>query len=369
MKNQVLIERILVLSSVFMIATLVFDGSNRPVVAKPNWQVEWEKTVKAAKKEGEVRVYSNRSGSVIVSSGVFQKTFPGIKVVSVAPGRGAQAVQRLMAERRAGKYLGDVIIGGSSTPRLMYQAKGLDPIKPTLILPEVIDVSKWWEGTHRYIEPEREYIFMYLGHPQRGSISYNTNLVNPKEFKSLWDFINPKWKGKIVVRDFRIGGSGQQNMKFFYYHPALGPKFIRRFFSEMDVTLFRNIRLAVDWLATGRYAMCFFCRGTEVVKAQRQGLPVAEFGFMKEGAALTSHSGTVSLVNKAPHPNAAKVFINWLLSRNRQLTVQKISATNSLRVDIPKDMVASLGRIREGGQVRGGGDPGTDVHEAYYQGF
>jgi len=67
-----------------------------------------------------------------------------------------------------------------------------------------------------------------------------------------------------------------------------------------------------------------------------------------QGAGLTSHSGTVSLVNKSPDPNAAKVFINWLLSRDGQLTMQKISATNSLRVDIPKDMVAPLGRLREG---------------------
>ena len=137
-------------------------------------------------------------------------------------------------------------------------------------------------------------------------------------------------------------------MKFFYYHPELGPKFIRRFFSEMDITLFRNIRQAVDWLATGRFAMCFFCRGTEILKAQKQGLPVDEFGFMKEGAALTSQSGTVSLVNKAPHPNAAKVFINWLLSREGQLTVQRVLSANSLRVDIPKDTVAPLGRLVKG---------------------
>jgi iron(III) transport system substrate-binding protein len=229
----------------------------------------------------------------------------------------------------------------------MYQVKNLDPIKPLLILPEVLDESKWWSGRHRYIEPEGEYIFMYLGHPQRGSVSFNTKLVNPKEFASFWDFLSPKWKGKIEVRDFRIGGSGQQNMKFFYYNPELGPKFIRRLFSEMDVTLFRDDRQGVDWLATGRFALCFFCYGTDVLQAQKQGLPVDEFGYMKEGAALTSQSGTLSLVNKAPHPNAAKVFINWLLSREGQVTAQRVQ-TNSLRIDIPKDTVPPLERLMEG---------------------
>jgi ABC-type Fe3+ transport system substrate-binding protein len=52
----------------------------------------------------------------------------------------------------------------------------------------------------------------------------------------------------------------------------------------------------------------------------------------------------VALVNRAPHPNAAKVFINWLLSRNGQISLQKRTAgaespADSLRVDIPKEGV------------------------------
>lgn len=128
---------------------------------------------------------------------------------------GSHALHRILAERRAGKYLADIIIGGSSTPLTLYRANALDPIKQALILPEVVDESKWWEGRHRYIDPEGKYIFMYIGHPQRGSISYNARLVNPDEVKSFWDFLNPKWKGKIEVRDFREGGAGNSNMRFF----------------------------------------------------------------------------------------------------------------------------------------------------------
>ena len=77
-------------------------------------------------------------------------------------------------------------------------------------------------------------------------------------------------------------------MKFFYYNPELGPTFIRRLFSEMDITLFRDTRQSIDWLATGRFSLCFFCYPDEIAQAQKQGLPVDEFGYMKEGAALTS---------------------------------------------------------------------------------
>lgn len=346
MKGHVVIARIVRLSAVLMVMAILFRVSDGAAQAKSGWEAKWEKTVAAAKQEGQVVIYGNRSSAEVISSGAFQRAYPGINVVTVSLG-GANATQRLMAERRAGKYLADLFIGGSNAPLTLYQVKSLDPIKSALILPEVVDESKWWERKHRYIDPEGEYIFMYLGHPQQGNISFNTKLVNPKEFASFWDFLNPKWKGKVEARDFRIGGTGQQNMRFFYYNPELGPKFIRRLFSEMDITLFRDTRQSIDWLATGRFALCFFCYPDEIAQAQKQGLPVDEFGYMREGAALTSQSGTLSLVNKAPHPNAAKVFTNWLLSRDGQLTAQRVQA-NSLRVDIPKDMLPPEGRLIEG---------------------
>jgi len=53
---------------------------------------------------------------------------------------------------------------------------------------------------------------------------------------------------------------------------------------------------------------------------------------------MTSAGGTLNLMNRAPHPNAARVFINWLLSREGQILAQKMGS-NSLRTDIPKEDV------------------------------
>lgn len=340
---------------IVFLPSFLWEGAMNAGEGRPAWRAEWETTIEAAKKEGQVAVYGTDPLLLITDSGVFQKAYPGIKVVTVAPGTGNQAMQRLLAERRAGKYLADLVIGGSSTPMMLYQARALDPIRPTLILPEVLEESKWWRGKHRYNDPEERYVFQYIGHPQIGNISFNTQLVEPKDFKSFWDLVSPKWKGRIEIRDFRAGGAGNSNMKFFYYNPEIGPKFIRHLFGEMDVTLFRDTRQSVDWLGTGRFSLCFFCYPQELARARKQGLPVAEFeGLMKEGAALVSHSGSVSLVNRAPHPNAAKVFVNWLLSREGQLTMQRVyvegrlGASNSLRVDIPKDMVPLHEQLREG---------------------
>ena len=312
---------------------------------KPASQVEWEKVLGVAKKEGQVAVYISGYEEILPE---FQKEFPDIKVLPTT-GRGSQVGQKLLAERRAEKYLADVVnAGGVTTYQQLFPAKIFDPIKPALLLSEVTDASKWYEGKHHYSDPENQYIINYVGTATYGSISYNTNLVNPKDFKSYWDLLAPKWKSKIISRDVRIAGTGSGNARLFYYLPDVGPSFIKKLYGEMDTTLFRDYRQGTDWLAVGKAAICFFCEA-DVSKAQ--GLPVDTFGpgVFKEGAGLVTQFGTLGLVNRAPHPNAAKVFINWLLSRKGQMTLQKImlpteNPVDSLRIDIPKDDVPVLQR-------------------------
>ena len=121
----------------------------------------------------------------------------------------------------------------------------------------------------------------------------------------------------------------------------------------MDITLFRNQRQGIDWLATGKYPICMFCSNSRIHIAKRQGLPVDSFGLMKEGAGLIVSGGSISIVNRAPHPNAAKVFINWYLSREGQTAVQSAGGgtANSRRIDIPKDMVPAQTEAPEGRNV------------------
>ena len=236
--------------------------------ASPAWQQEWEKTLEAAKKEGQVTIYISGYEAMLPD---FEKEFPDIKVVAVTM-RGNQLGQRLLAERRAEKYIADVVSSGANPNyQQFYPAKALDPIKPALIVPEVTDQTKWYLKKHQYSDPEGQYVFNYVGSATYGAIHYNTKLVDVKEFKSYWDLLNPKWKGKIEARDIREAGPGAGNTRFFYYHPELGPLFIKRLFGEMDATLFRDFRQGPDWLATGKFAICFFC---DVDVLKRQGLPV-----------------------------------------------------------------------------------------------
>jgi len=323
----------------------------RAAETKTAWQLQWEKVVQAAKKEGQVTVYVHSTYTPALESGAFQKAFPEIKLVSVS-GVELQLERRFMAERRAGKNLADVFMVGVLRSYDFYQGKLLEPIKAALILPEVLDESKWWRRTHHYADPEKKYLFRYVGSAQLGQIYYNTRLVNPNELNSFWDFVSSKWKGKIEARDIRTPGTGGSAIRLFYYNTEVGPEFIKKLFSETDMTIFRDRRQGLDWLATGKFAICFWCEGVE--KGKQQGLPVESFGLMKEGAALSAGQGFLTLINQAPHPNAAKVFVNWFLSREGQVNFQRALAQaeegspDSLRTDIPKDDVLPKSRRIDG---------------------
>jgi ABC-type Fe3+ transport system substrate-binding protein len=154
-----------------------------------------------------------------------------------------------MTERRAGKYLIDVARIGNTSPIELYKAKALQSIAPALILPEVKDQSKCWQGKHHYADPEGRYIFVPVGSASINIVSYNPRLISPAGFKSYWDLLEPKWKGKIVAMDPRAGGYGRSGARFIYYNQQLGSEYLTRLFNTMEVRLSRDYRQAIDWLA------------------------------------------------------------------------------------------------------------------------
>jgi iron(III) transport system substrate-binding protein len=344
-------------SVIWAAASLILAGlwvasSENFVSAQSNWQAEWDRTLRAADGEGQLTLYGCCYEYDRVLEG-FKKKYPKIKVATVL-GSGNQLSTRILAERRGDKYIPDVISAGANTLHdALYKAHALEPIKPALILPEVVDPSKWYEGEHRYIDPEKGYIFAFTANSQSGQVIYNLKQVNPAEFNSYWDLLNPKWKGKMASLDPTSFGMGA-TLQFFYYHPELGPAFLRKLYGDMQITVSRDARQMTDWLSAGKYSLCIRCNaGSEVGKAVQQKLPI---GYLdtedwKEGGSSSAAGGTLGIPTRAPHPNAAKVFINWLLSREGQIALQKLGrpdAHNSRRIDIPKDDVDSYNRLEQG---------------------
>ena len=298
-----------------------------------NWKADWDTTVRAAEKEGQLVVYGPRGrDQEILYSEMFPKAFPKIRV-QYTPGRLSQMIARLMAEQRAGVRQVDLLLGGTDVLLGTFKDKGLlQPIRPLLVLPEVLDPAAWFKGKLLFADSEEKYIALFRAVPYT-SACINTNLIKAGELKSYWDFLSPKWKGKIASQDFS-SGSGRNQMYVIYVREDLGPKYLKRLIGEMDITFSRNVVQLGDWLAQGKFAIAL--GGVDCPDLALKGLPVKSI-FLEGLAAVGAGNDPASMLASAPHANASKVFLNWLLSREGQMAFQKLTRENSLRIDIPKD--------------------------------
>lgn len=335
-----------------LILTLLLVDTGAAAEPKPASGQEWDALVKKAEEEGEVAIYATDSiGNAQSIWAAFQKRYPKIKLIGTSVGRGSDLFPKLFSERRAGKYLADVFLAGPTAVHLnLYPAKVLDPMPPALVHPNVTDLSKWWQGKHHYVDPEGQYNFMYESALYGPPLSFNTSIVNEKEIKSAWDLVQPQWKGKLAVLQLNAT-QGSTALAFVYHHPQLGPKFIERVYRDMEPTFFRDLRQGTDWLSQGKFPICFLCR--RIDRAQMQGLPVAELDpyAITERPGIGSGSGAIVLMNRHPHPNAAKVFLNWFLSLEGQIAFRQANTdelrVGSMREDLPQEILPPLARRRK----------------------
>lgn len=195
------------------------------------------KSVQAAKKEGQLVNYGGEEITHPEILKAFNKDYPEIKVTT-AGGHGSELGARILAERRADKLLVDLYTGGPTTPyRVLYLSKALDPITPLFLFPEITDQSKWFTGKHIYADPDNRYLFLFEGSVSGGATIYvNTRHVNTAEFKSYWDLLQPKWRGKILFMDPKSSSLGLNAATSLFNDPDLGPEFLKRLFGEMRWT-------------------------------------------------------------------------------------------------------------------------------------
>jgi iron(III) transport system substrate-binding protein len=310
--------------------------------------------VEAARREGVVSLYGGPSARPAFVE-PFEQAFRGIKVDGTF-GPGNQLVSRITSERAAGKFIPDVIVGpGTSGLVSLKPAGALASLRPELVLPEVLDTSAWFDNRLWWADVEEPYTTILFQGTVQSPVSYNTRLVDPKEFTSYWDILNPKWKGKIAATDVTSFGAGTLPARFLYRR--LGGTFLERLYGEMDVTVSADQRQLTDWLAQGRFPLGLLLGPSQIVPAAEAGLPVAIVPGeqFKEGAPIGPGGGAMSLMDRAPHPHAARVFVNWVLSREGQIAWQKATRENSLRVDVPKDDVRPFSAPRPGVQYEDAG--------------
>ena len=180
-----------------ILLVLVAPITLRAAEVRAAWQLEWDKTVEAAKKEGKVVAGIPASAELRKAlDETFSKRYPDIDI-ELAAGRGPANASKIAAEHAAGVRYFDLLISGSLTPLHLLNAAILEPIEPLLILPEVKDPKRWYGG-HVWADNAKKYLYSFQAY-QSENFWHNTQLLKADEYRGFDDLLNPKWKGKIGI--------------------------------------------------------------------------------------------------------------------------------------------------------------------------
>ncbi|MBI4333256.1 MAG: extracellular solute-binding protein [Chloroflexi bacterium] len=307
-----------------------------PGAPKADWEVQWDNLVRNARNEGELYIYGAIAPETTQLVGrEFYKKF-GIRVNWVV-GRTNEVLEKLLNEQRNNIYLADVLTDFTMSAMNYLKPRGvLRPLEPELILPDVKDTSKWFMGKLWWVDKERTHIaYSAFAMP---AIVVNTDLVKKGEIQSMRDLLAPKWKGKIILDDPTVSSGGNS------WLTAMGEKimdlnFLREL-AKQEPLILRNGRQEVEWVAWGKYPIGLGQSSAEIATFKRAGAPI-EIITPKEGTWLSQSRGALSLLppDKTPHPNAARLYFNWALTKEGQTLLAEGEGYQSAREDVPTDLV------------------------------
>ena len=304
-----------------------------PVLAQSRaGEKEWNTIIEGAKKEGKLVVAG--SPDPVMRNEIIPKFKEryGIPIEFIA-GRSSEISARIKTERGSGIYSVDVYLSGpDTTATTLYGEKMIDPLKPLLIMPEVADGTKWKLGKIWFADPEER--FAVRGFSSVATLLFiNTDQVKPDEMRSAKDLLNPKWRGKISTEDPTTTGSGANSAARFYHD--LGEDFVRKLYIEQKTVRTRERRQMSDWLARGTQPICLSCREDDVRPLIKEGFKILEiFELADMPGSINGSPWMLTLANRAPNPNAAQLFANWILSKEGLGIYARGYGSVSMRTDI-----------------------------------
>jgi ABC-type Fe3+ transport system substrate-binding protein len=260
--------------------------------------------VEAARKEGSVVWYSTLIVNQIVRPMVdaFETKYPGIKV-EYSRAASSDVALKIVNEARARRVQSD-LFDGSNTVFLLR-----DPRLVTSYSPKAAESwpaeLKSTDGTWTALN-----IFYWTA-------AYNTDLVKPEDVpKTYDDLLDPKWKGKIAwTYDLTPGGPpGFVHNILSTMGQEKGMEFLRTFAQQEPVTIPGAQRVVLDHVISGEYPLCVMILNYHAAISMKAGAPVR---WLKMEPLLQT-MGLVSITGNPPHPNAARLMVEFMLSEDGQ---------------------------------------------------
>jgi iron(III) transport system substrate-binding protein len=318
------------LASVALVLGLIAVAYSQ-TLAQSDWKKDWERTVQEAKKEAKLVVGIPARPELRKELEALFKAKFSIDLESL-PARGPQNASRIAAEFAAGVKYFDVFMGGSGTYESLVEGGMVAPLAPMMLLPEVKEAKNWWGG-HIWEDnlSGNRFLYSFIADAGTGGFWYNPEQAKAQELRELNDFLNPKWKGRIGFLDPRTPGSGQSIWSFLW--DVKGEAYLRKLLQQ-DMFIGRDQRQLGDALAKGKLAFALGVSFYTLEGFLNANLPVKELPALKEGLPSSNGSGVIGVVKDPPHPNAARFFVNWLLSKEGQELYVKVMHQSTRRLDV-----------------------------------
>jgi iron(III) transport system substrate-binding protein len=272
-----------------------------------------EELIRGARKEGQVVFWSSMriDDSKSLAAG-FEAKYPFVKVEIFRAG-GEQIVNRAIAEHLAGKTTYDVL---NAFALKVLQNRGL--LQP-YGAPEASHYPAGFKDTQNH------WVSLYSGY---NVIGYNTKLVAKNDAPKNWDdLLQSRWKGKL----------GMDDEEYFWHAGMLkhwgedkGRKYMEAL-SRQGINFRNGHALLADLMSVGEFPVAVVVYPDQIEQMKLKGQPV---DWVKTTDPILVNLAPVSVAAKSPHPNAAKLFLNYSISKEGQEILQKARRA-SARHDVP----------------------------------
>jgi iron(III) transport system substrate-binding protein len=289
--------------------------------------------VDAAKKEKLV-IVTHPGADYEALMTAFKKDFPDIPVEHTGA-RPSDISPKIITEQQNNVFAWDVMAATTSNMNnVLLPANAYQDIQPFFVRKDVMEDSQWGGGKFE----------LYTSNDQRSIIVHNAALasqiyinrekISKEQLSTVDDLMKPEFQGQIVVDDCTVPAHGMSALVGLWQ--TKGEDFVRTLLSQQKPVFQDTVRVTTEWVATGRYPIGIGVDSPELRKLQSNGIGT-QVEILSVGGNLSTQGAAV--FRNAPHPNAAKVFLNWLWSKEGQTAFvdafKQSTTPNSRRLDAP----------------------------------
>jgi ABC-type glycerol-3-phosphate transport system substrate-binding protein len=304
--------------------------------AAQDWHAKWQKTIDAANAEGSLILYSqpNQDARAFILN-EFPKAYPKIKV-SLSVIDSSEFVARIRTERSAAKYLWDVALSGPPGGIILSHDNILDPVLPEILDPETKSPDLWGGWHDAFMDTAGQYVFAmakFIAGPWYNALKIPPENVAAQGLKLLLD---PSLKDKIAWHDPILPGSGTSYA--YLLRVKLGDDAFKTLVLDQKIDFVPQQFQVVDAMARGTASIGIGPPVRSLMGTYSKAgvkTDIRSFGNSSNNNLEAIGGGALFVFKDRPHPNATRVFINWLLTKDVQYGMAKATEQASRRQDVP----------------------------------